>query len=233
MREGILRVISLSCRLWRQPDDQVEAGVDLLEQQRDVGRIVLQVTVHRDQHFAVRMLDARRHRGRLAVVATELDDTQPRIVPRQRGRNRHRVVLAAVVDENHLERPPQLLERSHDRLVQRPHAFLFVVERHDDRQVDRMGGPARARCALCCVDVAIGRCTFCTRHDSIQRSYNFAAGRLHPRKQLADRVFPSRSRSPCGARRHRRLRRATLSIVGTSPARAKPTYRWSGLNGAA
>ncbi len=154
-------------------DDQVEAGVDLLEQQRDIGRVVLQVAVHGDEHVAVRVLDACGHRRSLAVVATELDDAQPRIALRDRGRDRDRVVPAAVIDEHHLERPAERSQRLHDRVVQRPNALLLVVERHDYRQC----GTARARRALCSVVVAITRCTFCTRHDSIQRSYNLSSSR--------------------------------------------------------
>ena len=127
-------------------DDEVEAGVDLLQQQRDVGRIVLQVAVHGDEHFAVRVLDARRHRRRLAVVAAELDDAQPRIAACERRSDRDRVVLAAVVDEHHLERPAELIERLHDRLVQRANAFLLVVQRHDDGKRGTTRGLV-ARCA--------------------------------------------------------------------------------------
>jgi hypothetical protein len=113
-------------------DDQVEAGVDLLQQQRDIGGIVLQVAVHGDEHFAVRMFDAGGHRGRLPVVATELDDAQPRIVPCERGSDRDSIVLAPVVDEHHFVWASELIDRPHDRLIERANALRLVVQRHDD-----------------------------------------------------------------------------------------------------
>ena len=84
------------------------------------------------------MLDAGGHRRRLAVVAAELDDAQ---AASRCARSRVAIatvsIAAAVVDEHHLERAAELAERLHDGGVQRPDAFLFVIQRHDDRQTRR------------------------------------------------------------------------------------------------
>ena len=48
---------------------------------------------------------------------------------------RRRAVPAAVVDEYHLERHAQRLERRDDRPMHGLDALLFVVERHDDGEL--------------------------------------------------------------------------------------------------
>jgi hypothetical protein len=52
-----------------------------------------------------------------------------------------------------------------------------------------------------------------------------AAIALSPK--ISDRVFPARRPFRRGLAAHRRLHRATATIVGTSPARPKPTFPWS------
>ncbi len=113
-------------------DDDVVALVDLREERADVGRIVLQVAVHRHEHLAARLLDAGRHGRRLAVVAAELHDAHARVAARDLGGELERAVPAAVVHEDHLERNAERLERAHDGGVHARHVVLFVVEGDDD-----------------------------------------------------------------------------------------------------
>ena len=84
--------------------DEVEALVELREQPRNLGRVVLQVAVDRDDGVAVCLVEAGRERGRLAEVAAQADDADVVVgvvESRQRG---ERAVGRAVVDEDRL--PP-------------------------------------------------------------------------------------------------------------------------------
>ena len=108
MREGILRDTSLSWRLWRQPTTRSKpASICSSSSGMSAGSFCRSPSMVTSTS-PLRVLDARRHRGRLTVVAAELDDAQPRVAARERGSDRDRVVLAAVVDEHHLERAAQL-----------------------------------------------------------------------------------------------------------------------------
>ena len=66
--------------------DDVVALVELLEQARDVVRIVLQVAVHEDEDLAAAVVDPRLHRGRLPEVAAEAHHAHVRIARRRAWR---------------------------------------------------------------------------------------------------------------------------------------------------
>ena len=73
--------------------DEVEALLELREQARDLGRIVLEVAVDRDDDVALRLLEARLQRGRLAEVAPQPDDADVvvrSVQPGQRARTSRR-----------------------------------------------------------------------------------------------------------------------------------------------
>ena len=95
-------------------------------------RVVLQVAVHRDQDLAPGVLDAGRHGRRLAVVAPELHDAKSRVVPGDVDGKLKGAVTAAVIDEHHLERDAQWLDRLDDGRVHAPDVVLLVVEGNDD-----------------------------------------------------------------------------------------------------
>ena len=65
------------------------------------------------------------------------------------------------------------------------------------------------------VDVAIVRCTFCTRHDSFRRSYNHICPRPQRRSEVADRVLLAQTPACRASAALRRRRPATLPGVGT------------------
>jgi len=63
---------------------QVVSFVDLGQQHLDIGRIVLQVAVHRHNHVARGELQAGLHGCRLAVIAAKTDDLHASVRGRQR-----------------------------------------------------------------------------------------------------------------------------------------------------
>ena len=101
----------------------------------DVAGVVLQVAVHRDQDLAPSVLDAGRHGWRLAVIAPELHEAKPRVLPCDLDGDLESAVTAAVIDEYHLERDAQRLHCLDDGRVHASNIVLFVVEGDDDRQV--------------------------------------------------------------------------------------------------
>ena len=138
--------------------DEVEALVELGEQARDLGRVVLQVAVDRDDDVALRLLEAGLERGRLAEVAPQPDDADVLVrgvQPRQRGEG---AVGRAVVDEDDLPRlaragrAPTRARRSRSATLRSSSctgttteitALAYVAD--DRAALDRRGARARAR----------------------------------------------------------------------------------------
>ncbi len=85
--------------------DHVVALLELGQKSRNLGRVVLEVAVEREDHVAPGGLERRREGGRLAEIAAKPDRAHPRIAPGQRGQDGPRAVAAAIVDENELDRP--------------------------------------------------------------------------------------------------------------------------------
>ena len=131
--EGILRDSQLVLAPMAPTDDDVEAFVHLREQLLDVGRIVLQVTVHGNEDGAAGMLDAGSHGGSLPVIAAKLDHAHARIAARQSHGARERGVLAAVVHQNDLECNAQRLDGSDDGPVERVDVGLLIEQRNNHR----------------------------------------------------------------------------------------------------
>src|SRR6056297_618998 len=128
-------------------DDEVEAFVDLLEKNRNVRGVVLQIPVHGDQDGATRMLDAGRHSGGLTIVPAELDETKVHIVliTRQNLGDLEGSIPAAVVDEDDLDPSAEVRDCRAYRVIHRSDIRLLVIERNDDGEGERHG----CDCALC------------------------------------------------------------------------------------
>ena len=171
----------------------------MLEELRDVGRIVLQVAVHRDEHLAARVLDAGGHRRRLPVVAPELHDAHARIAARDaRWRSRRCRPCCRRRRTPSRTCSPSCAERLHDRGVQRPNAFLLVVERHDHRQPRTRAAALAVRCAA--FYVVIGGCNFLHRSSWIsRRSYNCIRADRGECSETADRrcCCSNTTNTPC------------------------------------
>ena len=124
--------------------DEIEPLVELGQQSRDLGRIVLQVGVDRDDDVSTRLREPGRERSRLAEVATEPHD--PDVVLRvvQAGQRGERAVGRAVVHEYGF---PGLVERLEGRLElveEERHRPLLVVNGDDDRDHGRVSLSASA-----------------------------------------------------------------------------------------
>ena len=117
--------------------DEVEALVELREQPRDLGGIVLKVAVDRDDDVALGFLEAGLQRGGLAEVAPEPDDAHLVVLRVQTRERREGAVGRAVVDEDDLPRPTEWFEHGRELVVQQRDAALLVVHGDDHRDHGR------------------------------------------------------------------------------------------------
>src|SRR3989449_9944782 len=117
--------------------------IELSEQARDVGRVVLQVGIHGHDHPPTRGLEARVGGRRLAGVRLESDESDTSIALAEATDDLGAPVLAPVVDEDDLELDAQSFEHRAELGPQWREISLPVVHRDDDRETDPQGGPYR------------------------------------------------------------------------------------------
>ena len=115
----------------------VVAGLDRLDEPRDVFGLVLQIAVHRHHHIAASARQARVHCRVLAEVALEPHRTHARIAAVQALHRSKRAVRRAVVHEDQLERPRAGVESRDRPPIKLLHRRGLVEEGHDDRDVGR------------------------------------------------------------------------------------------------
>src|SRR2546430_9404011 len=113
--------------------------IELGEQARDVGRVVLQVGIHGHDHPPTRGLEARVGGRRLAGVRLESDESDTSIALAEATDDLGAPVLAAVVDEDDLELDAQSFEHRAELGPQWREILLLVVHRGDDRETDHQG----------------------------------------------------------------------------------------------
>src|SRR5262245_5764474 len=104
------------------------------------------------------MLEAGAQRGVLAEVAREANDPDGGEVGAERDQPRHRIISAAVVDEDDLMpdsgtvRPHQLVDDRADAVEEGTDALRLVEHRHDQREADlaRLSARRSEICHDCC-----------------------------------------------------------------------------------
>src|SRR5438309_5664215 len=96
----------------------VIAGIDLLEQERDVFRIMLEVAIQRDDDVALSFIEASRQSGSLPEIAAQSQNFQ---VPVGFNEIREKIktsVGGRVVDKNNLVGPPDGFENGGQTIVE-------------------------------------------------------------------------------------------------------------------
>ena len=114
--------------------DEIVALVELGEQLRDLGRIVLEIGIDRHDDVSLGLEESGLESGGLAEVAAQVYDDHVRGLGVQLGEHREAVVRGSVVHEDHLPRLARGFERCCDLAVERLDGMLLVVERGDDRK---------------------------------------------------------------------------------------------------
>jgi hypothetical protein len=123
----------------------VGAALDCGHELGNVLRRVLEVSVHRHDDVAACTGHARVHRGMLAEVALEADDTDARVVLVELVELREGAVAGTVVDEDQLEADRGALERVDRAPVKLVHRLGLVEDRNDDGDVGNGLGQRRSR----------------------------------------------------------------------------------------
>ena len=110
----------------------VVALLELVDQPRDVRRVVLAVPVEGDDERAAGQVEAGRQRGGLAEVRAKLHDAERRQLDRELAEARARRVRRSVVDDDQLVRLPQALHDVPEAHEEGADVVLLVVDGDDD-----------------------------------------------------------------------------------------------------
>ena len=120
------------------PTHDVVPFVDLLQQPRDVCRVVLEIAVHRHDHLPAGVVETGRHRRRLAEVTSKLDELQTPIMGGKAHEPRVRLIATPVVHDDDLEGSLDAVEGVHEQPVQRLNVVFLVVYGNDDGDLDAL-----------------------------------------------------------------------------------------------
>ena len=112
--------------------DDVVAGGNLFQKQRDVGGIVLQIAIHGDDVLAPGMVETGGQSGGLAEVAAELDHRDAAIDGRDLAQHGESVVVRTVIDQHDFEGLARRLHHRFQAVVEIGDVLLLVVQRDDD-----------------------------------------------------------------------------------------------------
>ena len=134
-REQTARERILSARL--PPGDEVEALVELGQEPRNLGGVVLKIAVDRDDDVAACLVEAGDERGRLAEVSAQADDSDVMCSVVQPGERGERSIGRAVVHEDCLPGRADRFERPGELVVEKRDASLLVVHRYHDGDHER------------------------------------------------------------------------------------------------
>ena len=118
--------------------DNIKALLKAGDQPGDVGRIVLQVAVHRHNDVAPGVVDAGHQSSGLADIATEVDDMHPPVGCCDLAEQLFCVVAGAVVNEDHLDRTIKAIEHRAQIGPQGSNVVGLVVDRDQDGYVDTL-----------------------------------------------------------------------------------------------
>ena len=118
----------------------VIAGLDRLDEARDVLGRVLEVAVHRDDDPAAGTGQPGVHRRVLARVPLEPHRAHARVAGVDRLEHREAAVGRSVVDVDHLVRAAESLERGREPPVQLVKRRALLEQRHDDGELGPWAG---------------------------------------------------------------------------------------------
>src|SRR3989338_2401574 len=123
--------------------DVIMTLVHLRQQQADVLRRILQISVQRHYALPARLLKSSHDRHVLAEVAVEQDHPRHiRTLLELLAQYRGGTVAAAVVDEHDLIRNAELVQRRVQPVEQALQALLFVIDGNDDGKLRGIHGTA-------------------------------------------------------------------------------------------
>ena len=116
--------------------DDIVALIQLLNNERNVLRIILQVGIHRNNDLSSRMLESGGQRRGLAEVAGKEKRLNSGISGSQFLDGVGASIQTAVIDEDNLGAESQGIQHRFEPLVEGIEVLLFVKNRDDDRKVE-------------------------------------------------------------------------------------------------
>src|SRR5215469_10819273 len=122
----------------------------LVEQARDVGRVVLTIAIHRDDHVAGTVLETGHDRSGLAVIAPQVEHLNAIIGLGKRDEHSAGPVARAIVDKQYLGRFTQPVQYFRQILEELWEGSRFVVDRNDDRKIHKLRYRIRLACSNIC-----------------------------------------------------------------------------------
>ena len=125
---GILAVVTPATH-------QVEALALLGKQEGNISGIVLKIAIEAHDHLALRHVETRGHRCRLAVVLAQEHAHQLRHVRADPFQNSSRCIGRPIVDQHQFKVFTGRTQCAEELLNQFRQTLLLVVERHHDREV--------------------------------------------------------------------------------------------------
>src|SRR5215469_12509821 len=112
-------------------DDVISFG-NFLQKDGNIGRIVLQVSIHGDDVIALRMIEARRQRGSLPEIAPQAHYGDAAVDRGDLAQQVKGTVARAIVHQDNLEALPVGLHDRFQPVIQVGDILLFVMQRDDD-----------------------------------------------------------------------------------------------------
>jgi hypothetical protein len=113
--------------------DDIVSLFQLREEVGDLLRVVLEVTVHRQDEVSLGVIEAGCKSGGLTEVATELYDEYTAVYCRDLLEEPVGSVAGAVVDKYQLEGVTDLLHHGLEAVIESGYVLFFVMEGYDDR----------------------------------------------------------------------------------------------------
>lgn len=109
--------------------NHIVSFINFCEEKRDISRIILEVTIKRDDDLAFCSLDTRIKGSRLTKILAKAHQSERR----QTNSLRYRLVSRTVINKKNLKRPANFLDSLMYSAMQFPDVPLFIVKRNYDR----------------------------------------------------------------------------------------------------
>jgi hypothetical protein len=110
----------------------IESFIEFFEHQRDIGGIILQVAIDRNDDLAAREIEAGHHRGGLAKVAPQMNDFDQRIGGGDFVEDHLALIAAAVIDQHEFPFATRRVHCFAHPFIEGAQITGFVADRHGD-----------------------------------------------------------------------------------------------------
>ena len=121
--------------------DDIIALFDFFDQPRNIRRIILAISIHRDDDFAGAVVQCGHHCGGLSVITPQMHHPDAGVGRGQPVEHLCRAVSRPIIGEHDLGRLRQFCKRLGQTRIQDRQGIDFVVHRDDNRNIHGSGHP--------------------------------------------------------------------------------------------